>query len=58
MLNKIALNLKLGKENFWFLLPRPHGADEERIICFENMCELGKIETLFLSVGKQSYEVY
>ena len=49
--------------NFWFLLPRPQGADEARriraydlvslhhargacdIICFENKCELGTIET-------------
>ena len=23
---------KKGKENFWFLLPRPKGADEARII--------------------------
>ncbi len=23
---------KKGKENFWFLLPRPQGADEARII--------------------------
>src|SRR3989344_2820186 len=27
---------KKGKENFWFLLPRPKGADEARIIYFEN----------------------
>jgi len=58
-----AENLKLRKENFWFLLPRPKGADEARriraydlvsshhargardIICFENRCELGTIET-------------
>ncbi|PIU98274.1 hypothetical protein COS61_02275 [Candidatus Wolfebacteria bacterium CG03_land_8_20_14_0_80_40_12] len=25
---------KKGKENFWFLLPRPQGADEARIIHF------------------------
>ena len=25
-----AENLKLRKENFWFLLPRPKGADEAR----------------------------
>src|SRR3990167_9398642 len=58
-----AENLKLRKENFWFLLPRPKGADEARriraydlvslhhalracdIICFENKCELGTIQT-------------
>src|SRR3989338_4751556 len=27
-----AENLKLRKENFWFLLPRPKGADETRRI--------------------------
>ena len=27
-----AENLKLRKENFWFLLPRPKGADEARRI--------------------------
>src|SRR3989338_3354396 len=27
-----AENLKLRKENFWFLLPRPQGADEARRI--------------------------
>jgi len=27
-----AENLKERKENFWFLLPRPKGADEARII--------------------------
>jgi hypothetical protein len=31
-----AENLKERKENFWFLLPRPKGADEARIICFGN----------------------
>src|SRR3989344_6035034 len=54
---------KKMKGNFWFLLPRPQGADEARriraydlvslhhargacdIICFENKCELGTIET-------------
>ena len=54
---------KKGKENFWFLLPRPKGADEARriraydlvsshhargacnIICFENRCEFGTIQT-------------
>jgi len=40
-----AENLKERKENFWFLLPRPKGADEARIIYFENRCELGTIET-------------
>jgi len=26
---------KKGKENFWFLLPRPQGADEaRRLVCF------------------------
>ena len=40
-----AENLKLRKENFWFLLPRPKGADEARIICFENRFELGTINT-------------
>src|SRR3989344_7161875 len=36
---------KKMKGNFWFLLPRPKGADEARIICFESKCELGTIQT-------------
>src|SRR3990167_1518676 len=44
-----AENLKLRKENFWFLLPRPKGADEARIICHQgsarNAVELCSIHT-------------
>ena len=36
---------KKWKGNFWFLLPRPKGADEVRIICFEKRYELGTIQT-------------
>ncbi len=40
-----AENQKLRKGNFWFLLPRPKGADEARIIGFGNRFELGTINT-------------
>ncbi|OHA87884.1 MAG: hypothetical protein A2644_02415 [Candidatus Zambryskibacteria bacterium RIFCSPHIGHO2_01_FULL_39_63] len=40
-----AENLKERKENFWFLLPRPKGADEVRIICFGNRFGFGTINT-------------
>ena len=40
---------KKGKENFWFLLPRPKGADEARIIghqgSIQNTFELRSIHT-------------
>src|SRR3990167_4180636 len=36
---------KKRKENFWFFLPRPQGADEARIICFEKRYEFGTIQT-------------
>src|SRR3989338_795319 len=40
---------KKGKENFWFLLPRPKGADEARIIgrqdSIQNTFELCSIHT-------------
>jgi len=40
---------KKGKENFWFLLPRPQGADEARIIGHQgsarNAIELCSIHT-------------
>ncbi|HAM95943.1 TPA: hypothetical protein DCP13_01800 [Candidatus Azambacteria bacterium] len=34
-----AENLKLRKENFWFLLPRPQGADEARRVRFTTQSE-------------------
>ena len=44
-----AENLKERKENFWFLLPRPKGADEARIIgrqdSARNAIELCSIHT-------------
>ena len=40
---------KKGKENFWFLLPRPKGADEARIIghqgSIQNTFELRPVDT-------------
>ncbi|MSR71108.1 MAG: hypothetical protein EXS50_00330 [Candidatus Taylorbacteria bacterium] len=40
---------KKGKENFWFLLPRPQGADEARIIgrqdYQQNTFELRPVDT-------------
>jgi hypothetical protein len=40
---------KKGKENFWFLLPRPKGADEARIIgrqdLIQNTFELRPVDT-------------
>ena len=40
---------KKGKENFWFLLPRPKGADEARIIgrqgLIQNIFELRPVDT-------------
>ena len=40
---------KKGKENFWFLLPRPNGADEARIIghqdSIQNTFELRPVDT-------------
>ena len=47
---------KKGKENLWFLLPRPQGADEARIIghqgSIQNTFELRSIHTA--TTGKDS----
>ena len=45
---------KKGKENFWFLLPRPQGADEARIIghqgSIQNTFELCIIHTAKIQI--------
>jgi len=50
-----AENLKLRKENFWFLLPRPKGADEarrlERTIQFRFTTHAGRATSFVLEVG-------
>lgn len=51
---------KKSKENFWFLLPRPQGADEARIIgrqgSIQNTFELRSIHTaIFRKVVKYIY---
>jgi hypothetical protein len=46
---------KKGKENFWFLLPRPKGADEARITphqdCFQKRFEFCTMNTAIFRKG-------